>query len=120
MTIFLLSLVGVPPLAGFVGKFYIFSSALHQGYVRLVIIAVLNSVVSAYYYFYVIVAMYMQEGGVEVERMSARPALVAAIGLAALATIAVGAYPQPYITSAANAFHSASGAEGVHAAAVEP
>jgi hypothetical protein len=52
--------------------------------------------------------------------MSARPALVAAIGLAALATIAVGAYPQPYITSAANAFHSASGAEGVHAAAVEP
>ena len=120
MTIFLLSLVGVPPLAGFVGKFYIFSSALHQGYVRLVIIAVLNSVVSAYYYFYVIVAMYMQEGGVEVERMSARPALVAAIGLAALATIAIGAYPQPYITSAANAFHSAGGAEGVHAAAVEP
>jgi NADH-quinone oxidoreductase subunit N len=120
MTIFLLSLVGVPPLGGFVGKFYIFSSALHQGYVRLVIIAVLNSVVSAYYYFYVIVAMYMQEGGVEVERMSARPALVAAIGLAAIATIAVGAYPQPYITSAANAFHSASGAEGMHAAAVEP
>jgi len=120
MTIFLLSLTGVPPLAGFVGKFYIFSSALHQGYVSLVIIAVINSVISAYYYFYVIVAMYMQEGGVEVERMSARPALVAAIGLAALATIAVGAYPQPYITSAANAFHSANGAEGVHAAALEP
>ena len=38
----------------------------------------------------------------------------------ALATIAVGAYPQPYITSAANAFHSANGAEGVHAAALEP
>jgi NADH-quinone oxidoreductase subunit N len=120
MTIFLLSLTGVPPLAGFVGKFYIFSSALHQGYVSLVIIAVINSVISAYYYFYVIVAMYMQEGGVEVERMSARPALVAAIGLAALATIAVGAYPQPYITSAANAFHSANGAEGVHATALEP
>jgi hypothetical protein len=52
--------------------------------------------------------------------MSARPALVAAIGLAAIATIAVGAYPQPYITSAANAFHSANGAGGVHATALEP
>ena len=84
MAIFLLSLAGVPPLAGFVGKFYIFSEALQQGYVGLVIIAVLNSVISAYYYFYVLVAMYMQEGGLEVERLSSRPALVAAIGLAAL------------------------------------
>ena len=120
MAIFLLSLAGVPPLAGFFGKFYIFTSALHQGYVGLVIVAVLNSVVSVYYYFYVIVAMYMQEGGVEAGRMSARPALVAAIGLAALATIAIGVYPEPYIASAANAFHSASGAEGIHAASIEP
>jgi NADH-quinone oxidoreductase subunit N len=117
MAIFLLSLAGVPPMAGFVGKFYIFSEALHQGYVGLVIIAVFNSVVSAYYYFYVLVAMYMQEGGLEVERLSSRPALVAAIGLAAIATILIGVYPQPYIASAANAFHSASGAEGVHTAA---
>jgi len=114
MAIFLLSLSGVPPLAGFVGKFYIFSAALHQGYTGLVIIAVLNSVISAYYYFYVLVAMYMQEGGLEVERLSNRPALVASIGLAALATILIGVYPQPYMTSAANAFHSASGAEGLH------
>ncbi|MGD0673499.1 MAG: NADH-quinone oxidoreductase subunit N, partial [Candidatus Binatus sp.] len=120
MAIFLLSLAGVPPLAGFVGKFYIFSEALHQGYVGLVIVAVLNSVISAYYYFYVLVAMYMQEGGVEVERLSARPALVAAIGLAALATILIGVYPQPYIASATNAFYSASGAAGVRSAALEP
>jgi NADH:ubiquinone oxidoreductase subunit 2 (subunit N) len=64
--------------------------------------------------------MYMQEGGVEVERMSTRPALVAAVGLAALATIAIGVYPQPYIASAANAFRSASGLTGVRAAAIEP
>jgi NADH-quinone oxidoreductase subunit N len=115
MAIFLLSLSGVPPLAGFVGKFYIFSEALHQGYVGLVVIAVLNSVISAYYYFYVLVAMYMQEGGVEVERLSNRPALVAAIGLAVLGTILIGVYPQPYMASAATAFNSASGAEG-HAA----
>ena len=51
MALFLLSLAGVPPLAGFVGKFYIFNAALHQGFVGLVIIAVLNSVMSLYYYF---------------------------------------------------------------------
>src|SRR6202040_1979818 len=113
MTIFLLSLTGVPPLGGFVGKFYIFSSALHQGYVGLVVIAVLNSVVSAYYYFSVIVAMYMQEGGVEVNRLNAKPALVAAIGLSAIATVLVGAYPQPYIMSASNAYHSASGTDAI-------
>src|SRR5260370_9540340 len=75
MTIFLLSLAGIPPLAGFVGKFYIFSSALHQGYVGLVIIAVLNSVVSAYYYFCVIAAMYMHEVGGPVQRIRTRPAM---------------------------------------------
>ncbi len=120
MAVFLLSLTGVPPMAGFVGKFYLFYAALHQGYVGLVIIAVLNSVISTYYYFSVLVAMYMQEGGVEVSRLSARPALVAAIGLAAIATVVIGAYPQPYIGIASNAFHSASGAEGIHAASLEP
>jgi hypothetical protein len=61
--------------------------------------------------------MYMQEGDVEVERLSNRPALIAAIGLAALATVLIGAYPQPYIASATSAFNSASGAEGIHAVA---
>jgi NADH-quinone oxidoreductase subunit N len=120
MTIFMLSLTGVPPLAGFMGKFYLFYAALHQGYVGLVVIAVLNSVVSAYYYFSVIVAMYMQEGGVEVNRLNAKPALVAAIGLSAIATVLVGAYPQPYIMSASNAYHSASGTDAIRAASLEP
>ena len=64
MTIFLLSFTGVPPLVGFVGKFYLFAGALQAGLVGLVVIAVLNAVMAAYYYIYVIVAMYMQEGGV--------------------------------------------------------
>jgi NADH-quinone oxidoreductase subunit N len=120
MTIFLLSLTGVPPLAGFMGKFYIFSAAISAGDVGLVIIAVLNSVLSAYYYLYVIVAMYMEEGGLEVARMTAKPALVAAIGLAAIATILVGAYPAPYINAAANAYQSALGAGMIRSAAVIP
>jgi NADH-quinone oxidoreductase subunit N len=119
MAIFLLSLTGVPPMAGFIGKFYIFSAALSHGYTWLVIIAVLNSVVSAYYYFYVMVAMYMREGGPEVESMSARPALVAAIGLAAIATVLVGVYPQPYMEAASNAYQSALGGGQIHTAAFD-
>jgi NADH-quinone oxidoreductase subunit N len=109
MAIFLLSLTGVPPLAGFVGKFYLFSAAVERGLVGLVIIAVLNSVVSAYYYLYVIVAMYMEEGVPVVAQMAARPALVAAIALAAIGTVLVGVFPEPPMSAAANAFLSALG-----------
>jgi NADH-quinone oxidoreductase subunit N len=107
MALCLLSLTGVPPLAGFVGKFYIFSAALNKGFVALVIIAVLNSVVSAYYYISVIVAMYMEEGGLAVSAAGARPGLTAAIAFSVVATVLIGVYPQPYMTAASNAFHSA-------------
>ncbi|MGH7934376.1 MAG: NADH-quinone oxidoreductase subunit N [Candidatus Binataceae bacterium] len=119
MALFLLSLTGVPPLAGFVGKFYVFSAALSAGLVWLVIIAALNSVVSAYYYIFVIVAMYMQEGGVEVQRLTARPALLISVGVAVVGTIIIGIYPQPYMGAAVNAFASAFGARGpLHATAL--
>jgi len=61
LTLFLLSLVGIPPLAGFVGKFYLFGAAVRAGYVWLAVIAVLNSAIAAYYYLRVVVTMYMQE-----------------------------------------------------------
>jgi len=109
MTLFMLSLAGVPPLAGFVGKFYIFSAALDAGLVWLVIIAVLNSVISAYYYIRVIVAMYMREGGVEIERLSARPGLLISVALAAAAVIIIGLFPQPYMNAAASAYAAAVG-----------
>jgi hypothetical protein len=60
----------------------------------------------------------MEEGGIEVERLSKRPALVAAIGLAVVATILIGAYPEPYIASATSAFQSAGGSEGIHTASL--
>jgi NADH-quinone oxidoreductase subunit N len=109
MALFMLSLAGVPPLAGFVGKFYIFAAALDAGLVWLVLIAVLNSVISAYYYVRVIVAMYMQEGGVEVERLSARPGLLISVAVAAVAVIIIGLFPQPYMNAAVNAYASAIG-----------
>ncbi len=120
MAIFLLSFAGVPPLVGFVGKFYIFSGALQGGLVWLVVIAVLNSVMGAYYYINVIVAMYMQEGGVAVASMTLRPGLVATIAIALIATILIGIYPAPYMTAATTAFNSGRGIGPVHAASLLP
>ncbi len=61
MAVFLFSLAGIPPTAGFVGKLFIFSEAIRQGFVGLTVIAVLNSLVSVYYYLRVIYLMYMKE-----------------------------------------------------------
>ena len=61
LSIFLLSLIGIPPTAGFVGKFYLFGAAVKSGYVWLAVIGVLNSAVAAYYYLRLIVFMYMRE-----------------------------------------------------------
>jgi NADH-quinone oxidoreductase subunit N len=61
LTIFLLSLIGIPPTAGFVGKFYLFGAAVKAGYIWLAVIGVLNSAIAAYYYLRIIVYMYMRE-----------------------------------------------------------
>lgn len=61
MTIALLSLAGIPPLSGFLGKYFIFSAALEAGYLWLVLVAVLASLIGVYYYFRIIIAMYFRE-----------------------------------------------------------
>ena len=99
MTIFLLSLGGLPPLAGFVAKFYIFSAALKEGYLILVIIAVLNSAISFYYYLKVIVFMYMEEP-VKEFHISLTPMTLVVIAIAAFGTIQLGIFPDPIIALA--------------------
>jgi NADH-quinone oxidoreductase subunit N len=85
MAVFMLSLGGIPPTAGFMGKVYLFSVAVNAGLVPLVIVGVLNSVVSIFYYLRVTVAMYMQEPeGEPVEVAWAAPAAIAAIATVAL------------------------------------
>ena len=85
MTLFMLSLGGIPPTAGFMGKVYVFSVAVKAGLVPLVIVGVLNSVVSIFYYLRVTVAMYMQEPqGEPVEIAWAAPAILAVLAMAAL------------------------------------
>lgn len=106
MTLFMLSLTGVPPLVGFTGKFYIFSAAVKAGYVWLAVIGVLNSVVSAYYYIRVVVNMYMYEGEKVPDLLSSRPALAAAIILAAIGTVVIGVFPSASIALARVSFLS--------------
>jgi NADH-quinone oxidoreductase subunit N len=93
MACFMLSLAGVPPLVGFAGKFYVFRAAVESGYVGLAVIGVLNSVVSAYYYIWIIVTMYMREGELEPPPLYTRPYLAATIGIAFAATLLLGVFP---------------------------
>jgi NADH-quinone oxidoreductase subunit N len=87
MTLFMLSLGGIPPTAGFMGKVYVFGSALDAGLIPLVVVGVLNSVVSIYYYLQVTVHMYMREPqGDEVAVSGAVPSTVALV-LAVVVTI---------------------------------
>jgi NADH-quinone oxidoreductase subunit N len=76
MTIFLLSLTGIPPLAGFTGKFYIFSDAIKGQYYWLAVIGVLNSAVAAYYYLRVVMYMYFKEPVKELGGVDMSPAYV--------------------------------------------
>jgi NADH-quinone oxidoreductase subunit N len=85
MTVFLLSLGGIPLTAGFIGKYYIFSAAVQEGYYTLAIIGVLTSVVAVFFYLRIVVMMYMTEGA---EPIRPRVPATAMAGLA-LATIAV-------------------------------
>ncbi|CAA9255844.1 MAG: NADH-ubiquinone oxidoreductase chain N [uncultured Chloroflexi bacterium] len=97
MAIFMLSLAGIPPTAGFVGKFYIFSSAIQAGQIPLAIVGVLASVVSVYFYLRVIYLMYMVEPTREYAApLRARWAYGAAIVTAA-GVIALGLYPIPLL-----------------------
>jgi NADH-quinone oxidoreductase subunit N len=93
LTVFMLSLIGMPPTAGFVGKLYLFSAAIKTGFVWLAVIAVLNSVVAAYYYLRLIVYMYMRapEGPGVLARLT--PAAGVSLALAVWATLHLGVLP---------------------------
>ena len=99
MTIFLLSLGGIPPTAGFIGKFYLFAGLIETGnpwLVRLAILAVLMSVVSLYYYIRFIRAMYI-EGETEPQPVTLAPSLRVALVAAAILVLYIGVFPQRLI-----------------------
>src|SRR4030066_1298173 len=92
MLIFMFSLTGIPPTAGFIGKLYVFMSAINAGYTWLVLVAVVFSVISAYFYLRIIMYMYMKEPKVEVAT-SQSGTLVAALGVTTVAVLVIGVFP---------------------------
>jgi NADH-quinone oxidoreductase subunit N len=118
MLLFMLSLGGIPPTAGFMGKFWLFSAAIESGYVWLAVIGVLNSAVSLYYYVRVIVFMYLRKETFGSEPVVS-PALAVALGVAVVATIAFGVYPR-MLFEVAEASARTLGAAAVSAAVSQP
>jgi len=94
MLIFMLSLGGIPPTAGFMGKFWLFSAAIDANYVWLAVIGVLNSAISLYYYLRVVVFMFMKDEATGSQPVLA-PGLAAALVFTLFFTIVLGVYPRP-------------------------
>ncbi|HWW62366.1 MAG TPA: NADH-quinone oxidoreductase subunit N [Thermoanaerobaculia bacterium] len=95
MIIFLLSLGGIPPTAGFIGKYFLFYAAVKNGFGSLAIIAVLMSAVSMFYYLRIVVAMYLREG--KEAEVADSGSLKFVAGLCLAITLAFGIYPVPLI-----------------------
>ena len=100
MAVFMLSLIGLPPTIGLVGKFYLFRAVIAGGFTGLAIIGVLTSLISAYYYLRVVVIMYMRDGEPETERESFLD--LTTIGTA-VATVVISLVPQFLFAWASNA-----------------
>ncbi|MEE9491334.1 MAG: NADH-quinone oxidoreductase subunit N [Dehalococcoidia bacterium] len=98
----LISLIGIPPTVGFMAKFYIFNAAIQENLLWLVIIAVLNSVVSAYYYLRVVKLMYVGEPASE-EAIPSSISLRITLAITSLGVLVLGIYPWLVIRLAENA-----------------
>jgi NADH-quinone oxidoreductase subunit N len=94
MLLFMLSLGGIPPTAGFMGKFWLFGAAIQADYIWLAVIGVLNSAVSLYYYIRVVVYMWLKNEPAGSEPRLG-PALAVALAVTLIATLGLGVYPRP-------------------------
>src|SRR4051794_23653084 len=99
MLLFMLSLGGIPPTAGFMGKFWLFGAAIDSGYVWLAVIGVLNSAVSLYYYIRIVVFMYLRKETTGSELVMS-PALRVTLAIAVAATLILGVYPRQLFDAA--------------------
>jgi NADH-quinone oxidoreductase subunit N len=98
MTVFMFSMAGIPPLAGFFGKYFVIGAAIQGGYTTLAVVAVLTSAVSAYYYLRVIKVMWFDTG---VGALDARPAsLSVVLAGTGLFTVFFFAFPAPFLAAA--------------------
>ena len=100
MTIFMLSLTGVPPTVGFLAKFYLFRAVLDAGLIWLALVGVVTSLVSAYYYLRVVVVMYMRPGEPDTR---SEAWLNTTVAVTAMATLVLGLLPGPALALAERA-----------------
>src|ERR1700719_3836927 len=98
MLLFLLSLAGIPPAAGFLGKYYIFLSLIESGHYGLASLGVIYSLLGLYYYLKIANAMLMR-APMEAGRLPVSLGMRCAVGVTALATLVIGVYPEPFIQS---------------------
>jgi NADH-quinone oxidoreductase subunit N len=103
LTLFLLSLAGVPITSGFIGKVVVFGAAVEAGYAWLVVVGVLTSAIAAFFYLRVMVVMYMQEPDEARPSLRLGPLAAGVIGLTALATLVFGLFWSPLIRLAEKA-----------------
>jgi len=102
MLMFLLSLAGVPPLAGFIGKLYIFLAAIKQELYTLIIVGLVNIVISMYYYLVIVKKMYINEP-TDRSPLAVSPSMQAVIYVGLAGTLILGIYPKPFIEWAVSA-----------------
>ncbi len=100
LSLFMISLSGIPPTVGFVGKLFLFGSAVNTGHIWLAVIAVLNSAISVFYYLRLLVLMYMREPGEVLPPIRVPAAIGLALLVTALATLGFGVFPGHWIEAA--------------------
>jgi NADH-quinone oxidoreductase subunit N len=104
LALFMLALTGIPPLSGFWAKYYVFLAGIEAGLTWLVVVAVISSVISAFFYLRVLVVAYLQEPVGDAEAAPGRtPALGLALALAGLLTVGIGLAPEALISAARSA-----------------
>jgi len=96
MLIFMLSLAGIPPTAGFVAKYYLFASVIETGHTTIAVIAALNVAIGLYYYMRVVVAMFISEA-TERTGMILSGGVVSVLAITVILTLLMGIYPDPFI-----------------------
>jgi len=96
MLIFMLSLAGIPPTAGFLGKYYIFLALIQTHHYTLAVIATLYVAVAIYYYFKIVRTMFVGEV-TEKAPLATSFGMRVALGVTGLMTLAIGIYPQPFL-----------------------
>ncbi len=106
MTLFMLSLAGIPPTAGFLGKFFVFGAAVNQGMLTLAAVAAINAVIAAFYYLNVVRHMFFVEGAAS-EKFTISAGLSTSLVISAIMVLLIGIVAQPVITWAAHSINMA-------------